>query len=139
MTDGPVPRNIGRSILCIFAGFVVVVILSLSTDVLLHYVAGFPKLGELYSDSQFRWAALYRTFYGIVGSYVTASLAPARPMMHSLIGGAIGVLLNLAGLVVALIAGPKMGPLWYPLALIIGILPTAWLGAQIRIMQTSSR
>lgn len=131
--------GIRRSILAVFAGFVVVVILSLGTDILLHYFAGFPKLGTVYNDSQFRWATLYRTLYGIVGSYFTASLAPTRPMMHSLIGGAIGVVLNLAGIVVALTVGPKMGPLWYPLALLVGTLPTAWLGAQIRIMQTSSR
>jgi len=140
-TPGPVQSqgNIGRSILAVFAGFLVVVILSLGTDVFLHLVASFPKLGEVYSDRQFVWATLYRTFYGIVGSSVTAALAPRRPMKHALIGGAIGVVANAAGVVAALMQGPKLGPLWYPLALLIGTLPTAWLGAQLHIWKTGPR
>jgi len=137
MSDPQSPRRLGASILSILAGFVAVVILSIGTDILLHYVAGFPKPGEVFSDWQFRWATIYRTLYGIIGSYITASVAPARPMMHSLIGGAIGLVLSAAGVVAALIVGPKLGPLWYPIALFLGTLPTAWLGAKIRIVQTS--
>ena len=82
MNETPAQPNIGRSVLCIVAGFIAVVVLSLGTDYLLHLVAGFPKLGEVYADKQFLWAAIYRTLYGIVGSYVTATVAFSRPMIE---------------------------------------------------------
>jgi len=131
--------NIGRSILCIVAGFIAVVVLSFGTDYLLHLVAGFPKLGEVYTDKQFLWAAIYRTLYGIVGSYVTAAVAPRYPMKHALIGGAIGFILNLLGTVATWNHVPSLGPHWYPLSLLIGTFPTAWLGAQLYIWKTGSR
>ncbi len=134
-TNVPSKSSLGRSILCIFVGLVAVVALSLGTDVLLHSVAGFPKLGQVFSDRQFAYATIYRTLYGIVGSYITARLAPNRPMMHSLLGGAVGVALGLLGLAAALAQGPKMGPLWYPVALLLTTMPTAWLGAKLRLLQ----
>ena len=71
MNGNPGQKNIGRSILSVVAGFIAVFVLSFGTDFLLHLVAGFPKLGEVYTDKQFLWAAIYRTLYGVVGSYVT--------------------------------------------------------------------
>ncbi len=131
--------NIGRSILAVFAGFVVVVFLSIGTDMILHLAGTFPKLGQPMANSLFVWATIYRTIYDVVGSYVTARLAPARPMMHSLIGGAIGLVIATIGAVATWNRGPEFGPHWYPVSLIIGTLPTAWIGAQICIRQTSSR
>ncbi len=32
-------------------------------------------------------------------------------------------------------AGPAFGPHWYPIALIVTALPTAWLGGKLRVMQ----
>jgi hypothetical protein len=31
--------------------------------------------------------------------------------------------------------GPAFGPHWYPLALVVTALPTAWAGGKIRLMQ----
>src|SRR5262249_45130490 len=116
----------------ILTGFVVVVILSIGTDVVLHLAGIFPKLGEPMADSLLVWATIYRTIYGVIGSYLTARLAPERPMMHALIGGAIGFVIATAGAVFTWNRG--FGAHWYPVALIIGALPTAWLGGQIRVM-----
>jgi len=137
--SSPSKSTVGRSILSILAGFIVVVVLSVGTDILLHFIAGFPKLGEVYTDKQFLWAAIYRTIYGIVGSYLTAALAPARPMKHALIGGAIGFLLNLLGTVATWNHVPSLGPHWYPLSLLIGTFPTAWLGAKLFIWKAGAR
>jgi len=137
--SSPSKSAIGRSILSIFAGFIVVVVLSVGTDTLLHLIAGFPKLGEVYTDKQFLWAAIYRTIYGSVGSYLTAALAPARPMKHALIGGSIGFFLNLLGTVATWNHAPSLGPHWYPLSLLLGTFPTAWLGAQLYIWKTGAR
>lgn len=145
MTEAPTSvsstgkSTIGRSVLCLFVGFVVVVVTTLITDVILHWIHFYPPLGEYTPGSLLIWATIYRTIYGVFGSYVTAALAPNRPMMHALIGGAIGTLLATAGAIATWNHVPPLGPHWYPVSLIIGALPTAWLGAQIRIMQTSSR
>lgn len=131
--------NVGRSILSILAGFAVVVVLSIATDAVLYAVHFYPPLGEYTSGSVLIWATGYRTIYGVIGSYVTARLAPNRPMMHSLIGGAIGTVLATAGAIATWNHVPPLCPNWYPVSLIIGALPTAWVGAQIRSIETSSR
>ncbi len=74
--------------------------------------------------------------YGVVGSYVTARLAPDRPMGHALVGGLIGLALSTLGAVVTW--NKDLGPHWYPLALIVTAMPTAWLGGKLRVMQLSS-
>ena len=139
MSEQPAPKHIGKSILSILAGFVVVVAISIGTDVILELTGVLPKIGTRLSDSQALLATVYRTIYGVVGSYVTARLAPNKPMKHALIGGAIGIVIATIGAAVTWNHVPSLGPHWYPVSLIIGALPTAWLGAQIYIMQTGSR
>jgi len=114
LTETHSPRRIGRSVGALLAGFVAVVVLSLGTDWALHAAGVFPALGQKMSDALFVLATVYRTLYGVVGSYVTARLAPDRPMGHALVGG-----LN-------------------PLALIVTAMPTAWLGGELRVMQLPS-
>ena len=70
------PRAMGRSIWAVVAGFLAVVILSLATDVVMHLLHIFPPLGQAMSNELFAWATIYRTIYAIVGSYITARLAP---------------------------------------------------------------
>ena len=65
-------------------------VLSLGTDLALRAAGVFPPLGQEMSDALFVLATVYRTLYGVVGSYVTARLAPDRPMGHALVGGLIG-------------------------------------------------
>jgi hypothetical protein len=133
LTETHTPRRIGRSIGALLAGFVAVVVLSLGTDFALHATGVFPALGQRMSDALFILATAYRTLYGVVGSYVTAQLAPDRPMGHALVGGLIGVALSTLGAVVTW--NKDLGPHWYPLALIVTAMPTAWLGGKLRVMQ----
>ena len=136
MTETESPRRIGRSILALLAGFVVVVVLSLGTDLALHAAGIFPALGQTMSNGLFALATIYRTLYGVVGSYVTARVAPDRPMGHALVGGLIGLALSILGAVVTW--NKDLGPHWYPLALIATAMPGAWLGGKLRVMQLSS-
>ena len=129
MDEGP--RRLGRSILALFAGFVVVVLLSLGTDLLLHALKVYPPWVKPMSDGMFGLATLYRTVYAVVGSYVTARVAPYRPMLHAMIGGVIGLVLSTVGAVTTWHKGPEFGPHWYPVALIVTALPTAWLGGAL--------
>jgi len=131
--------NIGRSILAVFVGFVVVLIITIGTDAILHAVHFYPPLGEYNPGSVLIWATVYRTIYGVIGSYVTARLAPRRPMKHALIGGAIGFVLATIGAAVTWNRVPSLGPHWYSVSLIIDALPTAWLGAQLHIWKSGAR
>lgn len=131
MSQTEQPRRIGRSIGALFAGFVVVVVLSLGTDALLHATGVFPPWGQPMSDALFGLATAYRTLYGIAGAYVTARLAPHGPMGHALLGGAIGLVLATAGAVATWDKGPEFGPHWYPLSLIATALPGAWAGGRV--------
>jgi len=136
LTETHSPRRIGRSGGALLAGFVAVVVLSLGTDWALHAAGVFPALGQKMSDALFVLATVYRTLYGVVGSYVTLRLAPDRPMGHALVGGLIGVAMSTLGAVVTW--NKDLGPRWYPLALIVTAMPTAWLGGKLRVMQLPS-
>jgi hypothetical protein len=131
--------NILKSIGAVLAGAVVGVVLSIVTDEALRAAGIFTPLGHPMSDALLLLATFYRTVYGILGSYVTARLAPNRPMMHALILGAIGVAASLAGVVVAWNRVAEFGPRWYPIALVVLAMPQSWLGGQLRLMQLAAR
>jgi hypothetical protein len=131
MSETHRPRRIGRSIGALLAGFVAVVILSLGTDIVLHAVGIFPPWGQPVSDAPLPLATAYRTIYGVAGSYITARLAPDRPMQHALAGGVAGLVVSIVGTVVTWNKGPAFGPHWYPLTLVALAMPTAWVGGAL--------
>jgi hypothetical protein len=127
------PRKIGQSIGALVVGFIVNVVLSLGTDLGLHAAGIMPALSQRWSDPQLLIAATYRTIYAVFTSYLVARLAPRRPLVHAMIGGVIGLVLSTAAAVATW--NQDMGPHWYTLSLVVGALPTAWLGGTLRIMQ----
>ena len=131
------PRRIGQSVLAIVAGFLFVVILSLVTDALFHKLGVFPRLGEYTPDKPLVLATVYRVIFGVIGSYITARLAPHNPMRHALIGGCIGVVLGTLGAVVTW--NRNLGPHWYPVALVVLALPQSWLGAKLYLRSASEK
>ena len=140
MSDTRPTRNIPRSIGAIFAGFAFVLIVTLATDQLLHVTGVFPPWGAsmVGYDAALLLATAYRIVFGIAGSYVTARLAPDRPMQHALLGGFIRLALSIVGAAVTWNGGPAFGPHWYPLALIVTALPTAWAGGKLHIMRATA-
>ena len=99
MNETPGQSSIGRSIFALFAGFVVVVGLSIGADAAMHGAGIFPPISQPMSDQLFLLATVYRVVFGIAGSYVTARLAPNRPMQHALLGGLVGIVLSIVGAV----------------------------------------
>jgi surface polysaccharide O-acyltransferase-like enzyme len=132
-------RNILRSIVAIVAGFLVIVVLSVGTDVVMHATGIYPPWFQYMPDSLFLLATAYRVVYSVLGCYITARLAPDNPMRHALILGAIGVVLSIVGAIGTWNQGPEFGPKWYPLTLIVMSLPLAWLGGKIRLMQMNGK
>jgi hypothetical protein len=131
MSETHPPRRVIRRIGAVFAGFLTIVILSTATDMVLHATGVFPPVGQRMNDGLFVLALAYRIVYGVVGCYLTARLAPDRPMLHAIVLGGIGVVLSTAGAVAMWDAGPAC----YSLAVIAISLPCAWLGGRLREIQ----
>ena len=127
--------SLGRSIGAVIAGIVTAVALTLVTDSVLRAVGFFPPEGQPASDGPLAVATLYRIVFGVVGSYVSARLAPNRPMWHAMIPGILGFVVSIVGAAATWNRGAEFGPHWYPLALIVTALPCAWLGGWLRERQ----
>src|SRR5262249_41593501 len=90
----PAPsRRIGRRIFAVLAGLLVNAIPATAIDAALHASGVYPPMGVRMSDALFALALSYRLVLGVAGCYVTARLAPDRPMHHALALGVVGVLL----------------------------------------------
>jgi hypothetical protein len=111
----------------VFAGLLVIVVLSTAADAVLHATGVYPPFPQRMSDGLFLLATAYRIVFGILGCYVTARLAPDQPRRHALALGAIGTVLSIAGAA----AMWQYGPAWYSLAIIAISLPCAWTGGRL--------
>lgn len=120
-------RNLLKSTWAVLAGFIFVVVVSIVTDIILTKTGLMKQPFHLNTTSFIAFVVLYRCLYGITGSYLTAKLAPGKPMKHAIIGGIVGLIIATIGT----IAMWDKSPHWYPLALMITALPCAWLGAKL--------
>ncbi len=117
-----------KSVGAILAGFITVFVLSIGTDSVLESVGIFPPPGTgLFTPWMLMLALVYRCAYTVAGGYVTATLAPDRPMRHAIILGIIGIIAATLGAA----AGWNLSQHWYPIALIITGLPCTWLGGKL--------
>lgn len=119
-----------RGVGAVAAGVGTDFVLSLGTDVALHAAHFYPAWGRRMSDGQFVLATAYRLVFGVASGYVTARLAPNRPMRYAVILGVVGLALSLPG-VAASVAHPEMGPLWYAVAIAASAIPCAWAGGKL--------
>lgn len=119
-----------KSIGAVIAGFALLVILSIIMDSILEKT-GVMKTDPFNENPVWLIAIiiLYRTVFNTFGCYLTARLAPNRPLKHAIILGIIGVVLTIVGL----IAMWDIPPRWYPISLIVLTLPAAWLGGKMAI------
>jgi hypothetical protein len=137
--SGIMAKKILQSIGAVVAGAAVSIILEVGTDSAMRAAGIFPKAEGSMSNALFILATAYRTIYGVLGAYITARLAPNRPMMHALILGALGTVAAAAGAIAMWNKMPAIGPKCYAFALIVLALPPAWLGAKLRLIQLENR
>lgn len=130
MTE-PKSKSVLRSVLAVLAGLILIIVLSNGADFVLHVTGIYPPLGEPMRDSLFILATAYRLVFAVAGCYLTARLAPNRPMRHALVLGVIGFFLATVGTVATWNAGPQFGPKWYPILLVLTAVPCAWLGGKL--------
>jgi hypothetical protein len=126
-----------RSVLAVIAGVLIVFILSLVTDVVLHATGIYPPWFQPMADALWVLALAYRIVYGILGGYITAWLAPSRPMAHALALGLVGLVLSIAGVAANWNKGPEFGPKWFSIALVLTALPCAWLGGKLWVKKSA--
>lgn len=121
-----------KSVGAVLAGFAVVVILSTVTDVILEKTNVMKQPFDKNPSWFILFVILYRCLFGIIGSWLTAKLAPRNPMRLAMIGGMIGFIISIVGVIVMWDTPPR----WYGISLVLTALPCAWLGAKIYLNKT---
>jgi hypothetical protein len=122
-----------KSVWAVVAGILFVIVVTTMIDIVLH-VAGIYSTKERLTNPLALLATSYRIVIGIAGGYLTARLAPDRPMRHVMILGVVGVVLGLLGLLATWNLG--LGPKWYPIALVLLAIPQCWLGGKLWEMRS---
>ncbi len=118
-----------RSLWAVVAGVLVIIVVTTLVDIVLHVIGVFPPMDQPINDLLALLATGYRTVISIGGAWLTARLAPDKPMKHATILGTVGVVLGLVGLVATWNMG--LGPRWYPVALVVLSIPQCWVGGWI--------
>jgi hypothetical protein len=122
--------NIIKSIWAVLLGFITVALLSIVTDAFFEKVGILPD--QTHPDAITTWmlvlALLYRSLYTVLGGYLTARLAPSRPMRHVYVLMGLGLIGGVAGA----ITGWSYGNHWYPVLLAITGPAFVWLGGRLQ-------
>ena len=126
-----------KSIWAVVAGVLVIIVVTTLVDIALHAVGVFPPIDQPINDSLALLATCYRIVISIGGAWLTARLAPDKPMRHAMILGAVGTVLGLVGVVATWNRG--LGPRWYPIALAVLAIPQCWVGGRLYEMRSGKR
>jgi peptidoglycan/LPS O-acetylase OafA/YrhL len=116
----------------VIAGFLVTALASIAADALMYSTGIFPHSPKAMSETLFALAAAYRALFTVAGGYVTARLAPDRPMRHAWMLAAIGLIAGTAGVVAYYaIGGAELGPAWYAILIALEAVPCVWIGGRL--------
>jgi hypothetical protein len=126
-----------KSIWAVVAGVLFIIVVTTVVDIALHVLGVFPPVGKPLDDRLSVVATSYRVVISIGGAWLTARLAPAKPMKHALILGLVGTVLGLVGVMATWNRG--LGPRWYPIALAVLAIPQCWVGGKLYEMQSRKR
>ena|SRR5438876_6448658 len=120
-----------KSIWAVVAGVLVIIVVTTLVDIVLHLAHVFPPMDQPINDSLALLATSYRIVISVGGAWLTARLAPDKPMKHALILGLVGTVLGLVGVVATWNRG--LGPRWYPIALAVLAIPQCWAGGRLYV------
>ena len=119
-----------RSVWAVVAGFLFIAVLSFGTDAIMRVM--WPRLFDASGGtSNFVILCLTTVYVGVfavVGSYITARLAPANPMKHALTLGTLGLAFTL----MATMKTWNTEPAWYNILNLLLVMPYAWFGGRLR-------
>ena len=123
-----------KSIWAVVAGVLVIIAVTTLVDIVLHVTGIFPPMNQPINDALALLATSYRIVISIGGAWVTARLAPEKPMKHAIILGCVGVVLGLVGVLATW--NLELGPRWYPIALVALAIPQCWVGGKLYEIQS---
>ncbi|TMQ62137.1 MAG: hypothetical protein E6K77_08130 [Candidatus Eisenbacteria bacterium] len=123
-----------KSIWAVVAGVLVIIAVTTLVDIVLHVTGIFPPMDQPINDALALLATSYRVVISIGGAWVTARLAPEKPMKHAIILGCVGVVLGLVGVLATW--NLELGPRWYPIALAVLAIPQCWVGGKLYEIQS---
>lgn len=123
-----------KSIWAVAAGVLVIIVVTTLVDIVLHAISVFPPLDQPINDALALLATSYRIVISIGGAWLTARLAPDKPIKHAMILGVVGTVLGLVGVVATWNRG--LGPRWYPIALAVLAIPQCFVGARLYVMRS---
>ena len=118
-----------KSIWAVVAGVLVIIVVTTLVDIVLHATGVFPAMDQPINDALALLATSYRIVISVGGAWLTARLAPDKPMKHAIILGYVGIVLGLVGVVATWNLG--LGPRWYPISLTVLAIPQCWVGGKI--------
>ena len=126
-----------KSVWAVAAGVLVIIVVTTLVDIVLHLTGVFPPMDQPIDDALALLATSYRIVISVGGAWLTARLAPDKPMKHAMILGLVGVVLGFVGVVATWNLG--LGPRWYPISLVVLAIPECWAGGRIYEMQLGKR
>lgn len=129
-------KSIWKSIGAVMAGFLLGAVLSIGADIVFSS-AGLMNM-ENFKDTSpgiIFVVIVYRFIFNVCGCYLTAKLAPNKPMKHALIIGVIGTIVAILGSA----AMWDQAVAWYNISVILISIPSAWLGAKLFMMRNPEK
>lgn len=122
-----------RSIGSVVAGFLFIAIGVNAANVPLRRMMpeAFDANGGTHDTAALLVSFVTVAVFAVAGSYLTARLAPNRPMRHALILAACGLVFNVVS--AAMMWG--YWPAWYTLISLALVMPYGWLGGRLRERQ----
>jgi len=122
-----------RSVGAVLIGFVTIAALSLGTDLVVRAVRpeAFSATARVDDPGLLLFTLVYVGVFAVGGCYLTARLAPAKPMRHALVLGALGLVFNVAGTA----AMWHTAPVWYHVVALALVMPFAWAGGWLRVRE----
>jgi hypothetical protein len=126
-----------KSIWAVIAGVLVIIVVTTLVDIAMHAIGVFPPMDQPINDALALLATSYRIVITVGGAWITARLAPDKPMKHAMILGVVGTVLGIVGVVATWNRG--LGPRWYPIALAVLAIPQCWAGGRLYVMRSHER
>ena len=126
-----------KSIWAVIAGVLVIIVVTTLVDIAMHTIGVFPPMDQPIDDALALLATSYRIVITIGGAFLTARLAPDKPMKHAIILGIVGTVLGVVGVVATWNRG--LGPRWYPIALAVLAITQCWVGGRLYVMRSRER
>ena len=127
-----------RSAIALLLGFLAILLLTSWADGALRRL-GLMSRGAfgMYDVRSNLLALTDWSVFAVLGSYVTARLAPRYPMRHALALGVVLLAFSIR-LVMFRMRTYDTGPVWYAVTLAVTALPCAWLGGFLRRRQVGA-